>query len=104
MSNRILRREFLKAASLAAGALRVAVDSQGRRATPGNEKIGSAHYNAVADYPILPKRYSAVTLTDTFWKPKVQTNADVTIPFEVQKAGGDGGARGLNGGVLEAAI
>ena len=56
----------------------------------------------VPDYPIQPKRYSDVTLTDAFWKPKVDLNAAVTIPFEVQKLV-DGG-RGFGGNVLEAAI
>ena len=106
MPNRIARREFLKSASLAAGALGVAAHAQSRGTPttpkPGDVRISAAKYQPVADYPIQPKRYSEVTLKDQFWSPKVLTNADVTIPFEVEKRGE--GARGLNGGVLEAAM
>src|SRR6185436_16767790 len=106
MPSRIPRREFLKSASLAAGALGVAARSQNPATRPATKstdvRIGSVHYEPVADYPIQPKRYSDVKLTDTFWKPKVALNAGVTIPFEVEKAGD--GARGLRAGVLEAAI
>ena len=64
--------------------------------------IGSAKYTPVRDYPIQPKRPWDVTLTDTFWKPRMATNAQVTIPFQIEKAGGT--ARGLSGNVLEAAM
>ena len=43
-----------------------------------------------------------MTLTDDFWRPKVATNAEVTIPFEVKKL--SEGGRGFGGGVLEASI
>lgn len=66
--------------------------------------ISSVPYTPVPDYPIRPKPHYEVTLLDTFWKPKVARNADVTIPFEFQKLNAGGGSRGLNGGVLEAAI
>ena len=49
-----------------------------------------------------PYATPAVALTDTFWQPKVATNATVTIPFEVQKLTESG--RTLSGNVLEAAI
>ena len=39
-----------------------------------NVRISSVSYTP-GDYPIQPKRYSEVTLTDAFWKPKVATNA-----------------------------
>jgi DUF1680 family protein len=105
MSASIPRREFLKSASVAAGALGLAARRQSpvrSESSPASVRIGSAKYTPVADYAIQPKRYSDVTLTDTFWKPKVALNAGVTIPFEVEKAGE--GARGLRAGVLEAAI
>ena len=66
--------------------------------------ISSTPYKPVSDYPIRPKRYSEVTLRDTFWKPKVDTNARVTIPFEVGKMNPDGARAGFNGNILEAAI
>src|SRR6185503_16021031 len=43
-----------------------------------------------------------VSVTDAFWKPKIATNAEVTIPFEAQRKGAAGD--GLSGNVLEAAI
>ncbi len=67
-------------------------------------EIGAEAYTPVPDYPIQPKRYSEVMLTDAFWKPKVDANAAVTIPFEVQKFTGPQAGRGLSGGVLEASI
>jgi uncharacterized protein len=102
----IARRQFLKATSAAAGAAAFAGFSRGRAEASqraADVRISGVRYNPVSDYPIQPQRYSAVRLTDTFWKPKVEVNASVTIPFEVQKRLG-GGGRGLGGGVLEAAI
>lgn len=124
MSTSMPRRDFLKAAP-AAGALTYTVASQGctpsepeGRTNPGQEaqgpaasqpmpspadvRIGSAAYTPVAEYPIRPKRHSEVTLADAFWGPKVRTNAEVTIPFEFEKASERG--RGINRNVLEAAI
>ena len=60
--------------------------------------------SATADYPIVPKRYSEVMLKDGFWAPKVKTNAEVTIPFEVDKLSSSASAREFGGGVLEASI
>src|SRR6188508_2609163 len=104
----IPRRAFLKATSAAAGV--AALASLGnRRAQAGQApgatsvRIGEARYPSGRDFAIQPQRYSAVTLTDAFWKPKVDRNASVTIPFEVQTRA-DGGGRGFGGGVLEAAM
>ena len=118
MGSRIARRDFLKAGPLAAGALAYAANVTGRAhdqasqpaapkpAAPSPKasdvRISSTSYKPTDDYPIQPKRYSEVTLTDDFWKPKVAVNAEVTIPFEVQKL--SEGGRGFGGGVLEAAI
>jgi len=100
------RRDFLKAASGVAASVAAAkgvalagADTPRRRA---DVRISAAAYTAVADYPIQPKRHADVTLTDNFWKPKVMTNAEVTIPFEVQKLSEM--ERGFGGNVLEAAI
>ena len=68
------------------------------------ETIGGAPYQHLAtrDYPIRPARFSDVRLTDTFWKPKVDINASVTIPLEVHKF--VDGEREFGGNILEAAI
>src|SRR5580658_4094367 len=111
MDSKLPRREFLKTAQAAAGI--VAASAQGLAATdaPPQTKpkadevtISSRAYTPVQDYPIQPKRYSEVTMNDAFWKPKIITNAEVTIPFEVQKLTESGSRRGFGGGVLEAAI
>src|SRR5438132_4415727 len=105
MPDRIARRDFLKAAPVAAaGALAIARtrDVAALQAKPADVRIGAVSYAPLPDYPIQPKRYSDVTLKDQFWKPKVDLNAAVTIPFEMQKL--TEGGRGLDGGVLEAAI
>ena len=94
MRTRIARREFLKTASLAAGA--VGALASARKA------LAASAPTPVADYPIQPKRHSDVTLKDDFWRPKVATNADVTIPLQVRNL--SEGGRGLESGVLEAAI
>ena len=102
----IHRRDFLKAAPVAAGAAALAAAvrdaSAASEAQTRNIRIGAAPYTPVRDYPIRAVPYSDVTLTDTFWKPKVDLNASVTIPFEVEKRGT--GGRGFGGNLLEAAI
>jgi DUF1680 family protein len=70
---------------------------------PKTPVISATSY-APADYPILPKRFSEVKLKDSFWSPKVKTNAEVTIPFEVRKLTESASAREFGGNVLEAAI
>ena len=77
----IARRDFLKAA---AAAYFAAVQTK-TPVGPSGPRITDAAYTPIRDYPIQPKRYSDVTITDDFWKPKIAINADVTIPFEVQK-------------------
>jgi uncharacterized protein len=37
------------------------------------------------DYPVRPVPFTAVHLTDTFWAPKIKTNAEVTIPFAFEQ-------------------
>src|SRR5215813_15593789 len=87
------RRTFLKSAPAAMSALAAHAQS------PARPKAYTP-----ADYPMVPKRYSEVKLSDTFWQPKVKTNAEITIPFEVQKLTESASAREFGGGVLEAAI
>jgi uncharacterized protein len=110
---RIARRQFLKAAPAAAGIVASVAGVKGgthadtaavpdAAPAPVDVKISATPYTPRADYPIQPKRYSEVTVTDTFWKSRITTNAEVTIPFEVQKL--DETPRGFSGNVLEAAI
>src|SRR5213596_2902435 len=107
MSN-IARRDFLKVASTALTSVAAAsgatrADAAQRKTAPAlAPKISGTPYTPVRDYPIQPKRYSEVTVADSFWKPKITTNAEVTIPFEVQKLSET--PRGFAGNVLEAAI
>lgn len=102
MEKRLHRRDFLKAAQ-AAGVFAYA-ERNVRAAKTADTTISAVKYTPNPDYPIQPKRYSEVKIKDTFWKPKLATNAEVTIPFEVQKLTESGARRGFSGGVLEAAI
>src|SRR5258705_3334498 len=106
MDSNIPRRDFLKIAPAAAGMLAYAAQSPAEahpvpKSKPSVRLSGTA-YTPNADYPIQPVRFSDVTATDHFWAPKIRTNAEVTIPFEVQKSTET--ARPLSGNVLEAAI
>jgi DUF1680 family protein len=110
MKRRIPRRQFLKTAP-AAGALvyagtghPVAFTEVGVSADahPETELWGSKRAPR-GDYPIRGKSHAEVELRrDAFWAPKVRTNAEVTIPFEVRKR--EGSEWGLRRGVLEAAM
>ncbi|HCW09251.1 MAG TPA: six-hairpin glycosidase [Cytophagales bacterium] len=42
-------------------------------------------YSQTKDYPFVPVTFNKVTLSDNFWKPKLQVNRDVTIPFCIAK-------------------
>ena len=99
---RIPRREFLKTTSAAAGSVayltgQPATQSGARRAEA--IRIGSARY-IEGKYPIQALPATKIAVTDSFWKPKILTNATVTIPLLAARNEG----RGLNGNVLEAAI
>jgi len=96
------RRTFLKAAA-GAGTLAYAADNAPHSTLKAADVVISAAKYTPAEYSIQAKPYTEVTLKDTFWQPKIKTNAEVTIPFEVRKLT-TGSARGLGGGVLEAAI
>jgi DUF1680 family protein len=100
------RRDFLKSATAAAGGLTVSsnafAQAGAKPAAPASSKIGGSAYQPVKDYPIQPSPVKNVLLADTFWKPRVERNAKVTIPFEVEKL--TTGDREFRGGVLEAAI
>jgi DUF1680 family protein len=105
MTRTIPRREFLKTTSAAAGSLacvagaQAATQSGTRRGAVEEIRIGSARY-VEGDYPVQALHPTKIVMTDAFWKPKLLTNADVTIPLLAGRNDG----RGLNGNVLEAAI
>jgi DUF1680 family protein len=102
---KIPRREFLKAAPTGLATYVAAASAGIEPAEPQPTVIpviGAAAYTPVADYPLQPKRCSEVTITDSFWKSKIVTNAEVTIPLEVQKLAAT--PAGFAGNVLEAAI
>ena len=102
---RVGRRDFLKAAPVAAGVAAYAAGlraDRGSAGPPADVRIGATPYTPRPDYPIQPKRHWEVTVTDGFWKPRIATNAAVTIPFQISKV--SGAMRGLNSNVLEAAM
>lgn len=43
-----------------------------------------------SDYAIQPVAFTQVHLTDAFWRPRLETNADVTIPYILQKCREEG--------------
>ena len=98
------RRGFLKTVSAASAAVYSNLFTRMNLQTSGQAsvRIGTASYTPVGDYPIRPKRSNEVRIKDRFWEPKVRTNAEVTIPFEVQKFEQADREFGVN--VLEAAI
>jgi uncharacterized protein len=104
MNHGIDRRCFLKKAPAASAAayscLFARLDEQASK--PASVKIGTESYPQGGDYPIRPKRGADVRIKDSFWGPKIRTNAEVTIPFEVQKFEQAEREFGVN--VLEAAI
>src|SRR5437660_10660754 len=104
MSARLSRRGFFRAAQGGVGVMTYAAQAQNTSVPkPKVPRISGTTYTP-AEYPIIAKRYSEVRLKDQFWSPKVKTNAEVTIPFEVQKLMDSASAREFGGGVLEAAI
>src|SRR5580704_17943562 len=106
MGHNLPRRAFLKTFPMAAGMLASPAPhaASAKAVKAADVPISGTTYTPVPDYPIRPKRYSEVTLRDTFWKPKIDTIARVTIPFEVRKMNPEGARLGFNGNVLEAAI
>jgi DUF1680 family protein len=93
------RRQFLIGAPLAAAAVS---DLMSSAATAAEPVVASGAFPAARDFPLHATPFWDVTVKDGFWAPKIVRNATVTIPFEVDKLKDT--ERGLNGGVLEAAI
>jgi hypothetical protein len=99
MSKHIPRREFLKTVPAAAT---VIAYGGAQTSKPENVRIGTTSFTPIPDYPIRPKPGADVRIRDNFWKPKITTNARVTIPLEIQKM--TQAERNFSNNVLEAAI
>jgi DUF1680 family protein len=111
MKTTVDRRGFLKAVSATAGTLAVAAgraaavhagETTSNKQTPAEAPVLSSVAYQPRAYSIQPKRFHEVTLKDSFWQPKMRRNAEVTIPFEIQKFQENGKPIGNN--VLQAAI
>jgi DUF1680 family protein len=104
--SRIPRRDFLKATPAAAGLAAYAATARAqtleKTRTPADPRVGDTSYSPVADYSIRATPHWEVTVADNFWRPRIETNARVTIPFQFEKA--QGNFRGLNANILEAAM
>ncbi len=107
MDSKLPRRNILRIAPVAAGLAAYAAEAptSGKRERKASDiEISAVPYNPLPDYPIQPKRYSEVRIKDDFWRRKIATNAEVTIPFEVAKLSQATSGRGFGGGVLEGSI
>jgi len=40
----------------------------------------------IADYPIAPVPFTQVSIKDNFWQPRLETNRNVTIPYNFEKS------------------
>ena len=110
MNRHIPRRHFLRTAP-AVGALAYsaaertpvpAKPDDSSTASPPHIELWKPGGAPAAEYPIRPNLHSEVVLADDFWHPRVQRNAEVTIPLEVRKL--QASPRRTRGGVLEAAM
>ena len=93
--NTVDRRRFLRAAA-AAGLLplpttlrQLAGDSDGR-ADPLAGLDASPLSPVAADYPLRPVRSAQVRITDEFWRPRMDANRAVSLPYCFERFG-DGG-------------
>lgn len=55
------------------------------------------------DYPIVPVPFTEVKITDNFWKPRIDTNRQVTLPYDFKKCEETGRINNfaVAGGVVE---
>jgi DUF1680 family protein len=105
--SRMDRRDFLKATPAAAGLAAYAAKAPAQAPHERTQRspaprISGTPYTPIADYPIQPKAHWEVAVTDRLWRPRIDVNARVTIPFQFRKA--QGHFRGLNANILEAAM
>lgn len=63
----------------------------------------SCGHRKASDYPITPVPFTAVAITDQFWKSRLDTNTKVTIPFAFQQCEATGRLRNFRvaGGLEE---
>src|SRR5210317_182879 len=54
-------------------------------------------------YPIQPVPFTSVTVTDDFWRPKIKTNHEVTIPIAFEHCESTGRIKNFEvaGGITE---
>lgn len=52
--------------------------------------LSAGAQQAHQDYPISPVSFTQVSVTDHFWKPRIDTNANVTLPYAFQKCEEEG--------------
>lgn len=45
---------------------------------------------SISDYPLTPVGFTNVQITDNFWRPRIETNTNVTIPHSFNKCKEDG--------------
>jgi len=62
-------------------AVGVGVVGAGDVRSAGGEPAGKAP----RDYPVQPVPFTAVRFTDAFWRPRIEVNRTVTIPFAFEK-------------------
>ena len=41
--------------------------------------------DSISDYPIQPVAFTDVSIADDFWRPRIDTAIDVTIPYDFEK-------------------
>ena len=47
--------------------------------------ISGVYAQKMHDYPITPVSFTKVDINDSFWKPRLETNRKVTIPYDFEK-------------------
>jgi DUF1680 family protein len=52
---------------------------------PACKKKANRVAEMIQDYPIQPVPFTSVTVEDDFWRPRIETNRTITIPFAIQK-------------------
>lgn len=72
------------------------------RAALAQVQLSGSRFPGGLDYPIRPKPFTEVAMSDGFWAPRIERNAAVTIPCVIEKFAEHG--RPMNNNVLQAAI
>ncbi|HEY7509513.1 MAG TPA: glycoside hydrolase family 127 protein, partial [Vicinamibacteria bacterium] len=53
---------------------------------PSGPPPAAAAVKAARDYPVQPVPFTAVHFEDAFWRPRIEVNRTVTVPFAFQKS------------------